>query len=200
MTPRKKVLRFIFWIVTGLISFFVVAAFFLPRKVNVTRAGIVAAPADQVLAAIVKFKRWPEWGPWFKRDVFIETKFDGESSAAGAMMFWSGESVGEGRARITAVSPGSLKIAVRFGEGMIAGQSQMSSALDDLKGRDGRDAELFIEIREVSGGSEVKFHFRIDFGQNLARRYFALGVPSTARQDFDECLVNLNSLLAKSAP
>jgi hypothetical protein len=200
MTPRNKILRVIFWIVTGAMALFVAAAFFLPKQVQVSRGGFVSAPPEQVYQALASFKRWPEWGPWFKRDVFIETKFEGETAGTGAMMVWKGETVGEGRAKIVAVSPQSLKIAVRFGEGMSSAQGGGSNPLDELRGTDGRDADLWIELKEVPRGTEVKFSFRIDFGQNMARRYFGLGIPGIAEKDFDECLANLNALLAAKAP
>jgi hypothetical protein len=200
MTPRNKFLRIVFWVVTGLMALFVAAAFFLPRQVQVTRTGIVAAPIAQVYESLASFKRWQEWAPWFRRDVFIETKFAGEPTGTGAMMTWSGETVGEGRAKITQAAPQSLKIAVRFGEGMSGPQSQGSSPLDELRGRDGRDADLWIELREAPGGTEVKFHFRIDFGENMARRYFGLGVPRMAGRDFEECLANLQALHSPPAP
>jgi uncharacterized protein YndB with AHSA1/START domain len=199
MTPRNKVLRIVFWVVTGAMALFVAAAFFLPRQVQVSRTGLVSAPPEQVYQALASFKRWPEWGPWFQRDVFIETKFEGEPMGNGAMMSWKGESVGEGRAKVVNVSPQALKIAVRFGEGMSAGQ-QGSSPLDELRGSDGRDADLWIEMKTAPGGTELKFSFRIDFGQNMARRYFGLGIPGMAEKDFDECIANLNALLATKAP
>jgi Polyketide cyclase / dehydrase and lipid transport len=196
MTPRNKVLRIVFYLVTAAMALFVGMAFFLPKEVKVSRSGVVQAPRETVYQALAALKRWPEWGPWFRRDAFIETKFDGEPLGTGAMMTWKGESVGEGRAKIVNVAPSSLKMAVRFGEGTAA-QQPGGSLLDDLGvGKDGRDADLVIEMKDVPAGTEVTFHFRIDFGQNMARRYFGLSIPRMAERDFDECLANLNALLA----
>jgi uncharacterized protein YndB with AHSA1/START domain len=83
---------------------------------TVERSAEVAAPPDQVFAALVDFHQWPKWSPWEDIDPDMERTFSGADSGVGAVYAWKGNrKAGEGRMEITgADSPSSLAVDLRF--------------------------------------------------------------------------------------
>lgn len=173
----RKALGILFWIVSAGVTLFVAAGFFLPRSVEVRREIQIQAPVEKVFAAIETLKRWPEWGPWFKRDRFIETAFEGPEAGQGSILKWKSKTEGEGQLKIIAASPGrTLRLAVDFGQ---AG-----------------DANCAFDLQATPAGETVvSWTFNTDFGQNMARRYFGLLLKPAVERDLDEGLSELKALL-----
>ena len=123
------------------------------------------------------FKQWESWGPWFERDRFVDKKFDGPESGAGAMMDWKTSAGETGRIKIvSALLPQSLHLAVQF--------------------TDNGNAETWFELKNAGGGmTELTWGFQADFGQNMARRYFGVFASHTVARDLEEGLANLKALL-----
>lgn len=182
MRPRtRKALRVLFWVISLGVTLFVAAGFFLPRSVEVRREIEIDAPPDRILAAIESLKRWPEWGPWFERDRFIETVFEGPEAGQGSLMKWKSKTEGEGQLKIISASAGgSVRLAVDFG--------------------DAGDAHCAFDLKTApSGATLVSWVFTTDFGQNMARRYFGILLKPAVERDLDAGLRRLKALL-EAAP
>ena len=180
--PRPRILRILFWVTSVLLVAFVVAAFFLPRQMKVSRAVVISAGPVAVFDKLQSLKQWESWGPWFRRDRFVDKKFDGPESGEGAVMDWKSSGGETGRVKIvSALRPESLHLAVQF--------------------TDSGDAETWFELKDAGGGAtELTWGFQADFGQNMARRYFGLFAAHTGGNDLEEGLANLKALLEKPVP
>jgi hypothetical protein len=176
MISKPRLLRSLFWIVSVLMTAFVVGGFLLPRDLTITRSVTIRATPMEVYDQFQSFKNWETWGPWFQRDPFLEKKFEGEPGL-GALMSWKSRSEGEGRVKIVSARTGqSLRMAVDYGSN--------------------GSADLSIDLDEKSEGvTEVKWGFHTDFGQNMAKRYFGLYFAGTVKDDLEEALSNLKSKL-----
>jgi hypothetical protein len=179
---RRRLSRILFW------GFFVVAAaiaaggFILPKELKVTRSATIRAAPATVFDKLQNLKQWESWGPWFRRERFIDLKFDGPESGAGAMMAWKSDSEGQGRLKIvSAAAPRSIDVAVKFDEGP--------------------SANLAFALRAAGEeATEVTVDLESDFGMNPGRRYFALFARGAVARDLDEALENLKALLEEQAP
>jgi Polyketide cyclase / dehydrase and lipid transport len=178
---RRNLLRVLFWVVSILMTAFVLGGFFLPRHLKVTRTMAIRSEAVAVFDRLQSFRQWESWAPWFRRDRFIEKNFGGPESGIGAMMAWKSKSEGEGRIKIISASiPNSLNMAVEFG--------------------DRGEADTWFEIRDGGGGNvSLTWGFQTDFGQNMARRYFGLLLRPQVERDLGEGLENLKALMEKPA-
>ncbi len=176
---RGRLLRILFWIFSIVMTIIAAGAFFLPSEVNVTRSVTMNAAPAAVFDQVQSFRKWEAWAPWFQRDRFLVKDFSGPESGAGAMMTWSSKKEGDGRIKIVAASLTSgLQMAVDF----------------DGSG----EADTGFELRAIGdGATTVTWTFKVDFGQNMARRYFGLMLPSAVGRDLDEGLANLKALLEK---
>ena len=176
MISKPRLLRSLFWTVSVLMTAFVVGGFLLPRDLTITRSITIRATPMDVYDQFQSFKNWENWGPWFQRDPFLEKKFEGEPGL-GALMSWKSRSEGDGRIKIVSARTGqSLRMAVDYGQN--------------------GSADLSIDLNEKSEGmTEVTWGFHSDFGQNMAKRYFALFFAGTVKADLEEALSNLKSKL-----
>ncbi len=185
MSPKPRLLRALFWIISILMVAFVVGGFLLPRRLQVTRATTIQAPAMEVYDQLQSFRNWETWAPWFKRDPFLEKEFKDPPAGVGAMMSWNSKSQGQGRIKIVSSFPGqSLRMAVDFGSN--------------------GEAEMSLDLTSSGGATTVEWSFQSDFGQNMAKRYFGLFFAGSVESDLDEALANLKAKMenppAKPAP
>lgn len=177
----SRPLRVLFYVIAGLMAVFVFGAFLLPREVSVDRSTVIRATPGEVFARLDALKKWEAWGPWFERDPFLEKVYSGPESGPGAMLAWNSKKEGEGKLKILSSNPpGSLRLAVIFGEG--------------------NEAEMAFDVSGTgSGTTEVKWTFHTDFGSNMARRYFGLVMPGLVGRDLEDGLESLKKLLEKPA-
>lgn len=161
-----------------------VGGFFLPASLVVEKERLMPVPAPEVYDRVASLRRWPEWATWWQREPFLRVEHAGPESGAGGMMAWRSKAEGEGRAKITAVSPGrEVALAFDFGE----------------RG----DAVSAIRFEESADRTQtlVKWKFRTDFGGNTGRRYFGLMFRKYVEKDLEDSLAALEAAtLAKSKP
>ncbi len=177
----KRWVRVLFWVVAGLMALFVFGAFLLPKNVQLSRSTVIRATPQEVFARVETLKHWEKWGPWFRRDPFLEKTYTGPESGEGAMLAWRSKKEGEGRMKITSSHPpGSVVLAVEFDGGS--------------------EAEMSFQIAgNRPDATEVTWNFRADFGGNMARRYFGLLLPRFVGGDMEEGLAGLKQLLETPA-
>jgi hypothetical protein len=82
----------------------------------IERSAIINAPAKDIYAQIVDFRRWRSWSPWDERDPDMARTYSGADSGPGAVYSWSGNrKAGEGRMEIIgATEPSDVTIALSF--------------------------------------------------------------------------------------
>jgi uncharacterized protein YndB with AHSA1/START domain len=83
---------------------------------TVERCATIAAPPEQVFAAITDFRRWVDWSPWEDLDPALQRTYSGPDQGTGAVYEWSGNrKAGAGRMEITEADASSkVVIALDF--------------------------------------------------------------------------------------
>lgn len=151
-----------------------VGGFFLPSSLEVTRERLIPLPAAVLYDRVVRLERWAEWAPWWQREPFLEVQYSGPAAGAGATMSWQSKSQGEGRAKITSVSPDRLVgLALDFGD------------------RGDAVSAVRFEQSPASPGTRVRWTFRSEFGGNTGRRYFGLFLRAWVERDLEVALAGL---------
>lgn len=167
-----------------LMSVVAVAGFFLPASLIVERERLIPVPAPDLYERTASLKRWPEWAVWWEREPFLEVDFAGPDEGTGAAMTWTSKSEGEGRGKITGVSPNrEVALAFDFGE--------RGDAVSRIRFEESADQKQTL----------VRWKFRSDFGGNTGRRYFGMLFRTLVEKDMDASLARLEAAaLAKSKP
>ena len=83
---------------------------------TVERSTTIAAPPEEVYAAIIDFHEWPNWSPWEDLDSDLQRTYSGSESGTGSVYEWKGNrKAGEGRMEITETEvPSRIRIALDF--------------------------------------------------------------------------------------
>ena len=83
---------------------------------TVERSSIINAPAKDIYAQIIDFRKWRTWSPWDERDPDMTRTYSGPDSGPGAVYQWSGNrKAGKGRMEITGTTePSEVTIALDF--------------------------------------------------------------------------------------
>ena len=83
---------------------------------TVERTTTIAAPPEEVYAAIIDFHEWRAWSPWEDLDPDLQRTYSGEESGVGSVYEWKGNrKAGEGRMEITETEvPSRIRVAVDF--------------------------------------------------------------------------------------
>ncbi|MDB6070336.1 MAG: hypothetical protein JWL81_1507 [Verrucomicrobiales bacterium] len=161
-----------------------VGGFFLPASLIVERERLMPLPAPELYDRVSSLRRWPEWATWWQREPFLQVEHAGPETGAGGMMAWRSKAEGEGRAKITAVSP-SREVALAFDFG------ERGDAVSAIRFEESADRTHTL----------VKWKFRTDFGGNTGRRYFGLMFRKWVEKDIEDSLAGLEAAaLAKSTP
>lgn len=161
-----------------------VGGFFLPASLIVEKERLMPLPAPEIYDRVASLRRWPEWATWWQREPFLQVEHAGPESGAGGMMAWRSKAEGEGRAKITAISP-SREVALAFDFG------ERGDAVSSIRFEESADRTQTL----------VKWKFRTDFGGNTGRRYFGLMFRKWVEKDLEDSLAGLEAAaLAKSKP
>jgi uncharacterized protein YndB with AHSA1/START domain len=83
---------------------------------TVERSTRIAAPPEEVYAAIIDFHEWPNWSPWEDLDPELQRAYSGSESGTGSVYEWTGNrKAGEGRMEIIETEvPSRIRVAVDF--------------------------------------------------------------------------------------
>jgi hypothetical protein len=118
---RKIALALIALLVLG-VAVILALALAEPDEIYVERSASIAAAPDVVYGYVNDLHRFTEWSPWQKRDLQMNTSFQGPASGVGASYSWRGNrNVGAGRLTITESIPVSeVKMRLEFSEPFVA--------------------------------------------------------------------------------
>lgn len=83
---------------------------------SVQRRTTIDAPADEVYAELIDFRRWEHWSPWEGLDPDLQRTYSGPESGVGSRYAWVGNrKVGAGSMEITeAAQDSSVEIRLEF--------------------------------------------------------------------------------------
>ncbi|MDX2223695.1 MAG: SRPBCC family protein [Rhodospirillaceae bacterium] len=77
-----------------------------PDTFRVSRATVIAAPAEAIFPLINDFRGWASWSPWETKDPAMKKSLSGAERGPGAAYAWEGNNdVGSGRMEITESTP-----------------------------------------------------------------------------------------------
>lgn len=171
--------RKILYAMGAVVLLVVVVGVFLPSTGQLERETTIDAPSATVFALINDFHRMMEWSPWIEADPNAKVQFSGPEMGVGAVVRWDGEVIGQGS--LTNVE------SVPFER--VVGQLDLG----------GIPALSTFSLSQTDGGTDVVWKFDIDFGIDLAGRYFGLFIDRIVGRDYENGLVNLKTL-AESLP
>jgi DNA gyrase inhibitor GyrI/ribosome-associated toxin RatA of RatAB toxin-antitoxin module len=87
----------------------------LDGSYRVKRNRVILAAPEQVFAAIVDFKSWPQWSPWLMHETEAEVIYSENYQQEGGYYSWQGEFVGAGKLTHLSIKPGrSINQQIEF--------------------------------------------------------------------------------------
>jgi hypothetical protein len=180
-----KLLKKIGLALVGLLALLVLVSFFLPSQVHVERSRTIAGSPEAAFNQVNTLKNWENWSPWHRIDPRHTTyQFSAQPAGEGAWYSWqsANPNVGDGKLTVTKSQPNEVVEAdLEFG-GM--GTSKSS-------------------YRFVPGGSGTKVTIAMDNDMSrpvVVGKYLGLFMDRMLGPDFDKCLTNLDSVVARQAP
>jgi uncharacterized protein YndB with AHSA1/START domain len=150
----------------------------LPGTWAAERDVLVASPPDSVFRWLEAPGLWQRWNPWPD----IQVTATGPASGEGASMVWDDPYAGAGRFRIVESRP-PFRLVYSV----------------DVDGGSVRTRGVF-ELREVSGGTEVRWSEEGDFGWNPLMGYAALTVHRVQGIELERGLERLRSAVEGETP
>jgi len=181
--PRRiRALKIVQWTL-AVIGIIVLAAlavgFFLPSRFEVSRAVVIAAPADRVYDLIADPRQWKTWSAWNRRDPGMEVKYSGPPFGQGAKWAWKSKSEGAGNMEFVKVDPNRRVEYALF--------------LPDFNVR---SAGAFA-IEAAPSGTKVTWSNAGDVGTNPLKHYLAAAMDRLAGPDFEQGPANLKAVAEK---
>ena len=164
----------LFALVTG----FVLVAYLLPRNVIVERQITIAAPPSDVFQFVNSMELSTEWSPWTVRDPEMVVTYEGPAEGVGNVMIWTSQvdTVGNGRQEIVeSVENSRVATELDFG--------------------DMGTASAWIDLEEVTGGTQVTWGLDADMGMNPIGRWMGLMMDRLVGPDYEAGLANLQDLI-----
>lgn len=161
-------------ILAVLLVAFVAVGFALSGSWSTERNRIVRAPAEAVFPYLEDLTLWREWSSLGE----VEGTLSEPASGAGASFAWDDPQWGEGVFTITSVTP--LR-EVRYEVGVEGGSIRTLGSF---------------QLREGTGGTELRWREEGDFGWNPLLAYFALGMDRMQGQELEKRLDRLEEVLA----
>lgn len=161
-----------------LLGLLVAVAFALPQHVAVARTVVINAPEADIFPYLNNPRKFNEWSPWAARDPSTRYEFSGPEAGVGARMSWESDhpQVGKGAQEIVESRDNELvEIALDFGE---MGPATASYALTPS-----------------GAGTQVKWAFETDMGNNPLMRWMGLMFERWVGQDYENGLERLRKLV-----
>jgi len=161
-----------------LASGFVLIAYLLPRNVTVERQVIIAASPSEVFPLVNSLQRIAEWSPWTVRDPDMIVTYEGPAEGVGNAMVWTStvDGLGNGRQEI-------VESITDTGVATLLDVSNMGTA------------RAWIDLDEVTGGTQVTWGLDTDMGMNPIGRWMGFMMDRLVGPDYEAGLANLQDLI-----
>lgn len=95
-----KFVKFVVFPIVALVALVIIVGFFMPKRLDVTVARELSAPADKIFPQLSNLKNWENWSPWKGYDTNMVVKRNRENGGVGQVQEWQSESEGNGRLEI----------------------------------------------------------------------------------------------------
>lgn len=141
----KKILKYVLFLIVGVIVLVLVAALFIPKKYHVERSVAIMAPQSMILDQVKDLKKANEWSPFMEQDPNIKVTYAGPAGQVGSSSHWESEKSGAGTQTITGITNDRVDVRINFlkpFEGVAMGYFQTKnegSAVNVTWGMDGED-------------------------------------------------------------
>jgi effector-binding domain-containing protein/uncharacterized protein YndB with AHSA1/START domain len=112
-----KILKYILFIILGLLAVYLVLCAMGPKKMTVSKSMSINAAPESVFEEISNFVQWKAWSPWHRIDPKMVTKTSGAAGSKGHKQEWTSEhkQVGRGSQEFVEVRPNEyLKSEMKF--------------------------------------------------------------------------------------
>ncbi len=96
-----KILKYLLFIVLGLVAIGLIVAAFLPKTFHVEGRATINRPISDVYNYVKQLKTQEVYSVWFKMDPKIKKEYAGTDGTVGASIVWYSDEVGDGKQVIT---------------------------------------------------------------------------------------------------
>lgn len=98
-----KILKTILLSILGLALLVLIAAFFVPRELNVEKSVMINRPVEEVFEYVKMLKNQNSFSVWMTIDLKMEKTYEGKDGTVGAITKWDSQhqDVGKGEQEIT---------------------------------------------------------------------------------------------------
>ncbi len=100
-----KVLKYIVFVILGVIALILIVAFFLPRQFQAGNKITIDKPSSEVYQYVSSLKNQGKFDPWSEKDPNIIRKFEGVDKTVGFTYEWQSDKVGNGKQILTKLDP-----------------------------------------------------------------------------------------------
>jgi effector-binding domain-containing protein len=171
--------RNILYGVGAIVALVIAIAVFLPSKGHVERQVMIDANPATVFALVNDFHPMMEWSPWVSADPQATVAFSGPEMGTNAIVRWEGPVAGQGSMRLVDSVPyervtGNLVL-------------QDETALSQFS------------LSPSDSGTQVRWEFDIDYGNDLFGRYSGLFLDGEIGPRYERGLADLKTM-AESLP
>lgn len=171
----RKVLRFIGFLILGIILIVLIIGLFAPKEMNVERTITMNAPKELVFNEVTHFKTWPEWSPWLQMDPEAKIDYFGVDGEAGSGYNWEGKKVGNGTMKNAGIEGTTMNYDLMF------------------KGMFESKANGILKAEEEGATTRVTWTFHSVMSYPWNALGLILGGEKSLGKDFEKGLLNLKT-------
>ncbi len=171
----KTLLNLLRWF-SVLILLLVLASYFFPRYVTVSRSLLIAASPEKIYTQVGDLQNWKNWGVWYQRDPGMTYSYSPTTTQVGDWVEWKESKGQRGKMTFASVEP----------------PARLSYKLERIDW--GMASTGNIKIFPEQGGFRVTWSDRSDLGLNPVQRWFGLFLDKMMGPDFEAGLANLKKL------
>ncbi len=175
-----KILKYLLYVLIGLIAIGVILGLVGPKTYDVSRTAVISVPPAQLWPYVSSLQKNAQWTPWVRRDSSMVTTYTGDEGTVGSKAAWESKKMGKGEQTITALEPAKsvqteLKFYMPWGVGVSNG---------------------YISLQDTTGGTKMTWGIK---GKNdFVGRIFGavMNFDKAMGKDFEEGFANLQALTA----
>jgi len=164
-------------VVLGLALVVTAVGFFLPSRVLVERARVIALPVEKIFPWVAELKRWPEWTVWnAAEDATLRYSYPAATTGLAAAMHWTAEKLGDGSLIFSEFAPNKT---LRY-------ELRMPAHNTIVHGN--------IEFESAGGGAtRVDWYDEVELGANPYKKLFGPVLKRMLGRAFERSLAGLET-------
>jgi len=171
-----QVVKYVLYVLGGLVLLFLIVALFLPSHFTVERSITINASDSLVYATTLDFNSRQSWDPWIEMEPDAQVAVTGTPGSIGSGWNWQGEKIGSGKLTVVHLESNRLiKSDIYF----------------DM---DSEPAAVTWRFEPSASGTTVYWRIEGDLGYPV-ERYFGLMMDSMVGEGFEKGLSNLKKVV-----